>query len=207
MNLNTNATNLSAQSPVNSNGSETQLQEGNAWKMIQVIAYYAMILLSLIGNTVVIKAVRRIGKTLRRQVHYIFIVNLSVADLLFALENIPMTYTHLLLNGAWKVEGPLGDFLCRFDIFLSLILILTSNLTVLAIAVEKFCGIFFPLRTFVSKKRAFVIIASSWLVGGLYASPLLSPSYQALPTFENIPMEILDVSGLYFKQYYWRLGL
>ena len=182
MDLNTDATNFSAQSPENVNGSETHLQEGQttAWKMTQVFAYYAMILLSLIGNTVVIKAIRRIRKTVRKQVHYTFIVNLSVADLLFALENIPITYTHLLLNGAWKIEGRFGDFLCRFDFFLSLILILTSNLTILAIAVEKFCGIFFPMRTFVSKKRAYVIIASSWLVGGLYASPLLSPSFAYL---------------------------
>jgi len=183
---NANATNLSVEPPVNlsssSDGSQTQLDEGQvtAWTIVKVFAYYAVILLSLIGNAVVIKAIKRIGKAMRRKVHFLFIVNLSVADLLFAVENIPMVFTHLLLNGAWKVEGRLGNFLCRFDLFLSLILILTSNLTILAIAVEKFCGIFFPLRMFVSKKRAYLIIASTWLVSGLYASPLLSSSFASL---------------------------
>ena len=185
---NPSAANFSVETPVNystySDGSQTQLSEEQGqvtvWKILQVFAYYVMILLSLIGNTVVIKTIKRIGKKLRRQVHYLFIVNLSAADLLFALENIPMACTYLLLNGAWKVEGRFGSFLCRFDLFLSLVLILTSNLTILAIAVEKFCGIFFPLRAYVSRKRAFVIIASTWLVSGIYASVLFSSSFAYL---------------------------
>lgn len=165
--------------------SRTQLTEGllgdlTAWRIIQVFAYYVMILFSLVGNTVVIKAIRRIGRTLRRQVHYLFIVNLSVADLLFAVENIPMVCTHLLMNGAWKVEGRFGGFLCQFDLFLSLILILTSNLTILAIAIERFCGIFFPMKTFVSKKRAYAIVASTWILGAIYALPLFSSSFAYL---------------------------
>ena len=159
-----------------------QLEEGqvSAQMILQASAYYVMIVLSLIGNTVVIKAVKRIGWKLRRQVYYLFMVNLSVADLLFAIENIPIICTNLLLNGIWQVEGPFGNFLCRFDWFVSLILILTSNLTILAIAVEKFCGIVFPLRRYVSKKRAYMIIASTWLASGIYASPLFSPSFAYL---------------------------
>lgn len=173
MGQNANATNFSVNASVNLL-SQTQLEKGqvSAWTIVQVFAYYVMILLSLIGNMVVIKAIKRIGRPRRRQVHYLFIVNLCVADLLFAVENIPMTYIHLLFNGAWKVEGRLGNFLCKLDVFLSAVFILTSNLTILAIAVEKFCGIFFPLRNFVSTKRAFFILASTWLIGGAYSFPL-----------------------------------
>ena len=123
MNFNANPKNFSLQPPVNLSlhldGLNTHLLGGQttAWKIAQVLGYCAMILLSLIGNAVVIKAVKRIGKTLRKQVHYIFIVNLSVADLLFAVENIPITCAHLLLNVAWKVESRFGNFLCRFDFF------------------------------------------------------------------------------------------
>ena len=169
-------------------GSETHLEGGQsttARNVTQAFAYYIMILLSLIGNTVVIKAIKRTGKTVRRQVHYIFIVNLSVADLLFALENIPMVCTHLLLNGAWKIEGNVGTFLCRFDLFLSIILILVSNLTILAIAFEKFCGIVFPMKTFVSRKRSYVIVGSTWLIGALYASPLFSSGFAKLKNYPD----------------------
>ena len=138
---------------------------------------YAMLLLSLIGNTLVIKAVTGNMKTTRLQSHHLFIVNLSVADSLFAVENIPIAFTHLILNGAWKIEGNFGSFLCKFDYFLSLVVILTSNLTILATGVERFHGIFYPLRKFASKKRAYVIIASTWLVSGIYASPLFSSTF------------------------------
>ena len=170
---NRNGTNLSVISPTNSRadagGSQTQIQQTQA---ILAVVYYVMVTLSLVGNTVVIKAIRRIGKTLRRQVHYLFIVNLSVADLLFAVEMIPMICVHMLLNSTWHIKGRFGLFLCQFDVFLSAVLILTSNLTILAIAVEKFLGIFFPMKTFVSKRRAYFIIASMWLVSGLYSAPL-----------------------------------
>ena len=94
MDLKANTTNFSIQTLVNNtsnlNGSKTGFEEGQptAFTIAQVIFYYVMILLSLIGNTVVIKTVRRIRKKITRKVHYIFIVNLSVADLLFAVENI-----------------------------------------------------------------------------------------------------------------------
>ena len=171
---NRNGTNYSFSSPTNSStdgasGSQTQIQQTQA---ISAAVYYFMVTLSLVGNTVVIKAIRRIGKTLRRQVYYLFIVNLSVADLLFAVEMIPMICVHMLMNSTWHIKGRLGRFLCQFDVFLSVVLILTSNLTILAIAVEKFLGIFFPMKTFVSKKRAYVFIASMWLVSGVYSAPL-----------------------------------
>lgn len=93
---NTNATD----SLNNSHHKEIQV---TVWTIVQLVAYYVMILLSLIGNIVVIKTIKRMGRPLRRQVYYFFIVNLSVADLLFAVENVPMACTHLLLNGVWKV--------------------------------------------------------------------------------------------------------
>ncbi|KAJ7327770.1 hypothetical protein OS493_026649 [Desmophyllum pertusum] len=116
-----NSTDFSVNSTMNlSSGvdeSGNQIKELTVWKIFQVFAYYFAIFLSLVGNAVVIKAIKRIGRTLRRKVHYLFIVNLSVADLLFAVENIPIIYTHLLLNGAWHVQGHFGAFLCQFDVF------------------------------------------------------------------------------------------
>lgn len=167
-----NASNLSSQ---NHNSSADEFEKEIQRSQIgSVIAYYVMIVLSLVGNTVVIKAIKRIGRNLRRQVHYLFILNLSVADLLFALEMAPMIYVHMLSGGTWHIRGRFGEFLCQFDVFLSAVLILTSNLTILAIAVEMFLGIFFPLKTLVSKKRAYFIIAATWFVSGCYGAPLFS---------------------------------
>jgi len=78
----------------------------------------------------------------------------------------------MLLSGEWLIEGNFGNFLCKFDFFLSTVLILTSNLTILSIAVEKYFGVFFPLKTMVSKKRAYFIVAITWIASGLYSAPL-----------------------------------
>lgn len=180
-----NATNPSANSTMNSTSdltkgldeSLTQTKNITVWAIFLVFAYYLVILLSLVGNTVVIRAVKRIGRALRRKEHYLFIVNLSVADLLFAAETIPMICVHMLLSGEWLIKGRFGNFLCKFDVFLSAVLILTSNLTILSIAVEKYLGVFFPLKTMVSKKRAYFIIASTWIASGLYSAPLFFFAY------------------------------
>ena len=173
-----NATNPSVNCTMNTTSDSTKAldesltQKITVWVIFLVFAYYLAILLSLVGNIVVIRAVKRIGRALRRKVHYLFIVNLSVADLLFAAETIPMICVHMLLNGEWLIKGNFGNFLCKFDMFLSAVLILTSNLTILSIAVEKYFGVFFPLKTMVSKKRANFIVAITWIASGLYSAPL-----------------------------------
>jgi len=66
---NANATNFSS----SSDRSQTQLEESEeegevtSWVIIKVLAYYAVILLILIGNMVVIKAIKKTGKTMRRK--------------------------------------------------------------------------------------------------------------------------------------------
>ena len=155
----------------------TQTKNITVWVIFLVFAYYLAILLSLVGNIVVIRAVKRIRRELRRKVHYLFIINLSVADLLFAAEMIPMICVHMLLSGEWLIKGRFGNFLCKFDVFLSAVFILTSNLTILSIAVEKCFGVFFPLKTTASKKRAYFIISATWIASGLYSAPLFFFAY------------------------------
>ena len=178
-------TKLSANSTMNSTSNSTkslhesltQSKNVTVWVISLVFAYYLAILLSLVGNMVVIRAVKRIAGVLRRKVHYLFIVNLSAADLLFAAEMIPMICVHMLLSGEWLIRGRFGNFLCKFDLFLSAVLILTSNLTIVSIAVEKYFGVFFPLKTMVSKKRAYLIIATTWIASAVYAAPLFFFGY------------------------------
>ena len=178
-------TKLSANATMNSTSNSTkglhesltQSKNVTVWVIFLVFAYYLAILLSLVGNMVVIRAVKRIAGALRRKVHYLFIVNLSAADLLFAAEMIPMICVHMLLSGEWLIRGRFGNFLCKFDLFLSAVLILTSNLTIVSIAVEKYFGVFFPLKTMVSKKRAYLIIATTWIASAVYATPLFFFGY------------------------------
>ena len=173
-----NATNLSdfstALSEPNEDSQITGLATG---RFFLVSAYYLTAFLSLVGNAVVIRVFRRIGSKSRRRVHHLFIMNLSLADLLFSIENIPIIYTHLILDGAWQIRGRSGNYLCQLDMFFSALLILTSNLTILATAVEKFLAIFFPLKALISTKRAYFIILSTWLVSGIYCAPLFSFAY------------------------------
>ena len=119
------ATKLSANSTMNSTSNSTKglhesLTQSNnvtVWVIFLVFAYYLAILLSLVGNMVVIRAIKRIVGAFRRKVHYLFIVNLSAADLLFAAEMIPMICVHMLLSGEWLIKGRFGNFLASSTCF------------------------------------------------------------------------------------------
>lgn len=100
--------------------------------------------------------------------YYLFIVNFFVFDLLFVVENIFMVCIYLLMNGSWKIEGSLGFFFCKFNLFMFLVFILMLNLMILVIGVERFCGIFSLLKVFILKKCVYFMIVCMWLVSGIY---------------------------------------
>ena len=129
--------------------------------------------LSLIENIVVLVVLKKDFKKSLRTANSYFIANMSVADVLFALQNLPLAYNNILLHGHWVIQGIIGLTLCKIDIFFSLISMVTTNLTILAIAVNRFFAVYAPLRKIITRRVCFSLIFLTWLVSAVLASPLL----------------------------------
>lgn len=132
-----------------------------------------VLIVSLIENIMVLVILKKNPKGGIRSANSLFIANMSVADVLFALQNIPHSYNYFVLSGRWIIHGNAGVVLCKIDIFLSLIAMVTGNLTILAIAAYRVFGVYCPLKKIITRKVCFFIIFLTWLIPTLFASPML----------------------------------
>ena len=132
-----------------------------------------VLIVSLIENITVLVILKKNPRRRVSSANGLFIANMSVADVLFALQNIPHSYNYIVRGGRWIVYGNVGVVLCKIDMFLSLIAMVTGNLTILAIATYRLFVVYCPLKKIVTRRMCFFIIFFTWLIPTLFAFPML----------------------------------
>ena len=139
-------------------------------RAVKVLAYCVIIVLSTLGNSATIAVVSR-EPSLRKMAFNSFVVNLAVADLVITLVYMPRALVIWLQGTVWLVEGAFGSVLCKTVPSLHAISILVSILTLLAMAVDRFIVIVFPLREKLTLRSSKLIVASSWLLSLILRFP------------------------------------
>ena len=129
--------------------------------------------LSLIENVIVLVVVKKDYRNRLRTADCYFIANMSIADTLFALQNIPLAYNNFIMKGHWVLQGHFGMLLCKVDNFFSLLSMVTVNLTILAIAGDQFCAMYQPFRLNITRRKCFLLIFLSWFISTLFSFPML----------------------------------
>lgn len=132
-----------------------------------------VLIVSLIENITVLVILKNNPRRGVSSANGLFIANMSVADVLFALQNIPHSYNYIVLGGRWIVHGNVGVVLCKIDIFLSLIAMVTGNLTILAIATYRLFAVYCPLKKIITRRMCLFTIFLTWLIPTLFAFPML----------------------------------
>ncbi|XP_052787647.1 tachykinin-like peptides receptor 99D [Mya arenaria] len=120
------------------------------------LAFFAILLISAGGNLVVIWIVLA-HKRMRTVTNY-FLVNLAVADFLISILNLPFTFLFLLYQDWW-----FGMFFCKFSCFISPCTISVSVLTFMAIALDRYTAILYPLRPRMPKRHVISAICIIWV--------------------------------------------
>ena len=138
-----------------------------------IMAVYCVIMLvSLVGNSLVLAVVyRNENKRMETNSNY-FIVNMSCSDLLITICNIPLVITNLASENFVPVAGKMGNMFCKLATFLFYLSIYVSLLSLVAISVDRFLLVFYPLKMFITAKRARIIIGTIWLMGTIFTAPL-----------------------------------
>ena len=93
------------------------------------------------------------------QVTNIFIVNLAIGDILMAILCIPFTFISNLLLQYW----PFGSTLCSLVSYSQAVSVFISAYTLVAISIDRYMAIIFPLKIRMSKQQAQLIILLIWL--------------------------------------------
>ncbi|NXE89632.1 GPR19 protein, partial [Menura novaehollandiae] len=128
------------------------------------VAWAALWLLSVLGNCLVCLVIHRSRRT-QSTTNY-FVVSVACADLVGSVGSAPLALLQLSC-GRWV----LGRGLCRLGRFLQLLTPGVQLYVLLAISVDRFYTIIYPLSFKVSRGKAKKMTLASWLCGALFASP------------------------------------
>uniref|UniRef100_A0A8C5ASB0 Neuropeptide Y receptor type 2 n=1 Tax=Gadus morhua TaxID=8049 RepID=A0A8C5ASB0_GADMO len=134
-------------------------------QVVLILAYSTIIVLGVLGNSLVIYVIYRF-KTLRTVTNF-FIANLAVADLLVNTLCLPFTLVYTLL-GDWKF----GSALCFLLPYAQGLAVHVSTVTLNVIALDRHRCIVYHLETRMRKDVCFGVIALTWVLSAVLASPL-----------------------------------
>ncbi|XP_062273657.1 neuropeptide FF receptor 1 like 2 [Scomber scombrus] len=148
-----------------------------------ILAYFFIFLLCMVGNILVCLIV--LGNHRMRTVTNLFILNLAISDLLVGIFCIPTTLVDNLITG-W----PFSNTMCKMSGFVQGVSVSASVFTLVAIAVERFRCIVYPLQpkpTILVAKAAIVLI---WVL----AVVIMCPAAVAL-SVEKVPFHYMVYNG------------
>lgn len=130
------------------------------------LALVAILAVASGGNLIVIWIVLA-HKRMRTVTNY-FLVNLAIADFLISVLNMPFTFMFLVYQDWW-----FGTFFCKFSCFISPCTISVSVLTFMAIAIDRYTAILYPLRPRMPKRHVVAAIILIWLISIALSLPNL----------------------------------
>ncbi|XP_078354144.1 QRFP-like peptide receptor [Oculina patagonica] len=137
----------------------------------QTFAYCLIFVVSMAGNIVIGITVYK-TKAMRKPINFL-IVNMAMSDLLYPIFLFPVVITELYVD-SWLISGPLGQVLCRLNVFLFNVSSTVSIQSLVLIAVDRFGAVVFPLRSrLISSKLCPFFILATWIIAMAILSPLL----------------------------------
>ncbi|XP_022086282.1 prokineticin receptor 1-like [Acanthaster planci] len=133
-------------------------------KVFLLVTFVSVTVVCGVGNSLLCFIV--LTQKRLRSVTNLFITNLAASDLLMAVLSVPFTL-HYYLHQNWIF----GAWMCSFVGTVKLVSIYVSINTLLVIAVDRYYGIFRPLRPRMEKGRLVLIVLAIWIVSFLVALP------------------------------------
>ncbi|XP_055614813.1 RYamide receptor-like [Toxorhynchites rutilus septentrionalis] len=155
------------------------LPEGIASLRFQIViflAYSSIFLLSIVGNVAVFLVVYLLPRM--KTVTNTFIANLALGDMLMAIFCIPFSFLSIFILQHW----PFGEAICRLVNYSQAVSVLVSAYTMIAISVDRYIAIMWPLKPRVTKRIAKVLVVMVWTGALATAAPIPAFSTLIQPT-------------------------
>ena len=142
-----------------------------AIKVGKTVAYSLILLVSLVGNSLIVLTVYK-TPTLRKPINML-IANMAMSDLLYPVFLFPVRLTDLHV-GSWLIGGTLGQAWCKIHAFLADISSLVSIQCLVLITVDRFAAVVVPLRSpLISRKVCRCLIVGTWILAVPFCWPYL----------------------------------
>ena len=151
------------------NGSIESLScfSAKAYNIGMTTALSLILAVSLMANCFIVMVVYK-TPALRKPINY-FIACMAISDLLYSIFWIPLYLSSLLTS--WRIDGQLGQALCKLVPFFGDISFVVSIQNLVLIAVDRFVAVVFPLRSpLIRSKLCPFFISAMWIVAGAVSS-------------------------------------
>ncbi|XP_050436690.1 RYamide receptor-like [Adelges cooleyi] len=135
-------------------------------QVIGLLMGTTVLTVAVIGNGLVCYIV--IFSYQMRSLINLLIVNIAVSDLFLSLLYVPFLLYVLFLN-----HWPFGNRLCYMFCYSIAVAVQVSSYTMVAISVNRYIAVVWPLRTRASRKHTKSIIAVVWVVAAISSLPFL----------------------------------
>ncbi|XP_053207994.1 tachykinin-like peptides receptor 86C [Panonychus citri] len=135
-------------------------------QVIWSIVFGLMILVAMVGNTTVIWIVT--GHRKMRTVTNVFLLNLTIADLIMATFNGVFNFVYML-HSHW----PFGQTYCKINNFIANVTVASSVFTITATSIDRYIAVVHPLKPRMTKHRVMLIIIMVWSFAALLSLPNL----------------------------------
>ena len=192
----------------NQNNMPCQIRDNRALDISVIIFFCAILLCSLIGNTVIIIIFYR-RKDLKKTTNY-FIANMAISDLIFPLTPIPLSIIGL---ETLPVSVSAGSIVCKLQTFLAGVSLTVSAESLVWIAVDRFIAVVFPIKVHrISTRFRRFAVTSTWIVALLICSVHLytveaievhgkiicikRPDSSFYPTYGYVQLVVLNIAPL-----------
>ncbi|XP_068720979.1 neuropeptide Y receptor type 1-like isoform X1 [Montipora capricornis] len=191
--------NSTAASPTNNSSNATTIIGCSAHsepeKAFQVTAYCIIILVSVIGNVLIIFVFSK-HKPLRVSINY-FVVNMAFSDLFSPFTVMPVQIASILKGSdAFLVDSPLalGNALCKLIYFLPDVSVYVSIQSLLLLSIDRFIAVVFPLKA--------KLISSKMRIGGIVCTWIVAISVHA-PYFYTLRLVYDETSQSHTCKHDW----
>ncbi|XP_060071532.1 QRFP-like peptide receptor [Ylistrum balloti] len=147
----------------------------NSPKIILTVLYGVIVLISLLGNSLVLLTFA-CNRHMRSTTN-VFIMSLAVSDLLYTLTAAPFDIV-VTFTTYWQS----GSFSCRMVPFMNSLSVSCSSLTLCCIAFDRFYALVYPLRgkIFESQMKAFALLLFVWVLSVATSLPK-AQQYELVP--------------------------
>lgn len=176
----------------------------NWFRGIIYFVYSTVFVVALTGNGLVCYVVHSSPRM--KTVTNFFIVNLALGDILIALFCVPTSSISTLILQYW----PFGPELCPTVIYLQAVSVLVSAYTLVAISIDRYIAIMWPLKPRLSKRQAQLLILAVWMLAMVISLPiaivskLFQPSIQYKRCNQYICIEVWPSLE---NRYYYSIAL
>ncbi|KAL8561787.1 hypothetical protein ACOMHN_010721 [Nucella lapillus] len=152
-----------------------------------VLMYTLLIIVSLGGNILVCYII--LSHTTMRTVTNLFLLNLAISDIMKAVICTPFTFVANLILLTW----PFGEFMCPFVTYVQSVAVFLSAFTLVAITLDRFVAIVYPLRRRTTKKTFLKVVSLIWALALAVPLPtaiLSRVQYEGNDTSSGLCLEV-----------------